>query len=169
MKKLSLLIIVLTLLVSCKNTEDNSNNKQQEAITESINEDEIKAVANQFLELVHGKINFNKMKEMYLDMPRFMVWGIDGHAVEGVDQVDDAVIVTATIDSRDPEEVGNSSTLLLKLKKFDGDWKIINTKGLANFRENEMAYAIENNFIQENDDLWDVDKMMAIKKSKRKN
>jgi len=172
MKRLSLVIIVLTILVSCKNTEDNSNNNEQVTVTvhkkEPINEDEIKAVANKFLEFLHGKINFKEIKKMYVDLPYFSIWGIDNHTVDSIQEVGEEVLVTATINSRDPEEDDNSSTLLLKFIKIDGEWKIINSKGLGTFRANEMAYAIENNFIDENDNLWDVETLIAIKKSKNK-
>ena len=166
MKKLSLLLIILTVLVSCKNTDEKPKNIQQEAVTESINEDEIKVFANQFLELLHGKIDFKKMKEMYVDMPRFNIWGIDGYTVEGVEQIDDELIVTSIVESRDSDIEGNS-IVLLKLKKIDGELKIIDSKGLASFFDYEIARAIENNTIQENDDLWDVEKIIAIKKAKK--
>lgn len=155
MRKLSILSLVfigLFLFNSCK----------------SYNENEVKVVANNFLNAMHKPVDFKKMKANFNDFPFMSVHRIDEHSIRSIKEIDGEIIADVTTFFINSKDEKFTNDFLFKLKKVKETWKIVDSKGLSNIQSSyPNAYKFSQKSERLNDDLWDIETLIIVKKAKK--
>lgn len=157
MKKLSIfcVFIVITIqLTSCK----------------SYNEEEIKDVANTFLDAMHKPVDFKTMTAHYKDFDFVSVPRADKHTINSIKEINNEILANVSTSFTNHRGKIFKNNFILKFEKIDDTWKIVNSYNLSNPKgmyPKVYKYALEKNLLKKTDSLWDVDLLKTIKKAKK--
>ncbi len=132
------------------------------------NENEIKTTANNFLDAMHKPVDFKKMKANFNDFNFMSIPRVDEHKIRSIKEVEGEIIadVSTFFVTHNKEKITND--FLLKFKKIENVWKIVDSKGLASlegFYPNAYKFAQKSNLL--NDNLWDMEVLQIVKKTKK--
>lgn len=144
---------MMIITISCKNSYD------EVAVNKTLSE---------FLDAMKKPVDFKKMKEHYIGYSFHSVPTVGEYTIESINQENDDIIVNVSTTYKNRARVYNTD-FILKLKEVDGNWKIIDSKGMSNFKmmfPEAYNYAINNKLFDVNsNDKWDLEMDKIIKKA----